>query len=255
MKVYGDISGYLKTFLRLRSRLPDGKDLALADLIDRGPQSKEVVEWFRLHGDSLLGNHEHMFLDFYGRITEGNAYEYPLYGNGIYLGNGGDKTLLSYGIDMAEFYSAKALKDKIPQEHIDFLKSRSWYKEENGFVFTHAPIIPRASLEEVSQFRNMRELESSLLWNRHLPKRREGVIQIYGHNSAEDCLVLCQKHQRGIYLHKFLEMYGTLAENKDEIFAICIDTANRGGKLSCLHVPSFTIYQEEILPGDEQRED
>lgn len=250
MKVYGDISGYLKTFLRLRARLPEGPDLALADLIDRGPHSNEVIEWFRKNGRSILGNHEHMFLDFYGVVTEGSAYEFPLYGNGVYLGNGGDKTLLSYGIDIAEFHSAKALKEKIPQEHIDYLKSLPWFVEEPGFVFTHAPIFPKAKLEEVSEFRNFQELKTSLIWNRFLPKPRAGVIQIYGHNSADDCLILCKSHQKGIYLKRFLELYGPLADNKEDIFAICIDTANKGGKLSCLHVPTFTIYQEEILPDD-----
>lgn len=253
MKVYGDISGYLKTFLRLRARLPEGRDLALADLIDRGPQSKQVIEWFMAHGESILGNHEHMFLDFYGQVTEGSSYEYPLYAaglNGAYLRNGGVATLQSYGIDQAEFLSRQALLEKIPTSHIDYLKGLSWYKEENGFIFTHAPIFPKAKLEDVSKFGNFRELEASLLWNRFKPRKIDNVIQIYGHNSAEDCLVFTQAHREGIYLAKFLATYGSLAENKSEIFAICLDTANRGDKLSCLHVPTFTIHQEEILPED-----
>ena len=245
MKIYGDISGFYDTFQTLRAKLPAGDDLSLGDMVDRGPKSNEVLEWFSKNGKAILANHEHMMQDFLRKLQEGSQYD-MLYGSHIWLGNGGDKTMMSYGIDHAEFFQSSTVFSKIPKEHIDFINNLPWFHQEPGFIFTHAPIMPRRDLAQVTTFKNAFELDNSILWNRVLPKPREGVIQIYGHNSAPDCLIHCKLHPRGIYLEKFRDMYGSLKDNKDDIFALCLDTAGRGGKLSALVLPEFEIYQEEI---------
>lgn len=225
--------------------MQSGEDLSLGDMIDRGPKSPQVLEWFRLNGAAILANHEHMMRDFVHAMKNSGTSATGLYGSHVWIGNGGDATLRAYGIDDVDFMNAPEVLSKIPSEHIAFLENLPWHKEIPGFLFTHAPILPRRTLEQVSSFKNMHELDASLLWNRVLPHPREGVIQVYGHNSAKDCLIHCRLHPRGIYLDKFREKYGSLKDNRNDIFAICLDTW-KSGKLSALDTEAFEIYQEDI---------
>lgn len=125
----GDIHGCFEKFRTLVEDhillKKEDQLVLLGDYIDRGSQSKEVVDYiinlqkqgFRLI--PLLGNHEAMLLD---------AYE-----NGRFLSqwiyNCGFATLESFGI--------KYLKD-LPQHYIDFFKSLLPYHSHENFLFVHA---------------------------------------------------------------------------------------------------------------------
>ena len=98
--VIGDIHGDLGQLERLLERLPvaDAGDTVvfLGDYVDRGPDSRGVVERLIEVADAypcefLLGNHESMLLDYLG--WEGPAY----FGADVFLPNGGAETLLWYG--------------------------------------------------------------------------------------------------------------------------------------------------------------
>ena len=65
MNIIGDIAGNYLTFLALIKKMPDDPIVSVGDMIDRGPRSKEVLEWFMRHGSALLGNHEHLMLSAY----------------------------------------------------------------------------------------------------------------------------------------------------------------------------------------------
>ena len=95
--VFGDIHGRYTTFRRLLDAIDYDSNTdviySVGDLIDRGPDSAPVVEFFQNeHCHAILGNHEHMVMcpDDWEDIW-------------MYPGNGGPATLRSleeYGVDL-----------------------------------------------------------------------------------------------------------------------------------------------------------
>lgn len=120
---------------------PDAdKDLLvfLGDYIDRGPDSKEVVDYLinlksrQTNMVCLLGNHEKMFMDY---LTDGKE-------KWGFLMNGGVETLKSYNID--ENDSKKVL----PKEHHAFFNSLRPYYETEDYIFVHAGLRAGIPLSE-----------------------------------------------------------------------------------------------------------
>jgi serine/threonine protein phosphatase 1 len=133
----GDIHGRLDKLLALLDQMeidPAEDELVfLGDYIDRGPESKEVVDHLiglaksGLKCTFLKGNHEEMFLDY--RLTGQN----PL----IFLYNGGTATLNSYG--QAD---AAAGQVELPAEHEAFYQELLLYYQKDGYLFVHAGLRP-----------------------------------------------------------------------------------------------------------------
>lgn len=90
MYIIGDVHGCAKSLERLLEKMPeDGQIFSTGDLIDRGPDSKKVISLcIQRRIRSVMGNHEHMFLDYIDGA--------PYYGKGTYLMNGGNKTIEDY---------------------------------------------------------------------------------------------------------------------------------------------------------------
>ncbi len=92
MIIVGDIHGNFKTFMALLDKIPqEEKDKGIVvsgDLIDRGPRSRQVVQYC-IDNDILvtIGNHEEMMIYSGGQ----SRWSMP------WVQNGGDKTLRSYG--------------------------------------------------------------------------------------------------------------------------------------------------------------
>jgi len=99
----GDIHGCLEPLDQLLEKIaprPEDELVFVGDYIDRGPQSREVVDRLLALPHRcvfLMGNHERMLLDFLAGEEED-----------IYLENGGRATLASYGGD----------PDHIPAAHL-----------------------------------------------------------------------------------------------------------------------------------------
>ena len=70
--------------------MPDEIPISVGDMIDRGPHSKEVLDFFLQNGKAILGNHEHMMLDHF---NGGGEYQ-----SRMWFLNGGNTTLESLGI-------------------------------------------------------------------------------------------------------------------------------------------------------------
>jgi serine/threonine protein phosphatase 1 len=127
--VIGDIHGCAATMRRLVEDtfrpLPGDRIYLLGDLIDRGPDSKGVLDFIfelREHGlsvDSIRGNHEDMFL-------QACDDRHQL---GMWTANGGLATLASFQADGP---------CEIPQRYRDFLGSLPHYILLEGFVIVHA---------------------------------------------------------------------------------------------------------------------
>jgi len=131
--VIGDIHGCLWPLKRLLAKLaprPGDEVIFIGDYIDRGPQSREVVEYLLTLPYPcvfLLGNHEKMLLDY----LSGND-------GGIYLPNGGLATLQSYGGNFT----------RIPPAHISFFRTLRPMYETPKFLFVHAGIRPMLALDQ-----------------------------------------------------------------------------------------------------------
>ena len=140
MNIFGDIAANYLTFLALLKQMPDDEVLSLGDFIDRGPRSKETLEWFQLHGKAVLGNHEHMLLDSYLCSLDPNRKSY--YSPGLWLDyNGGLATLRSYKSDFDR--NADQIHKVIPLSHIEYIQSLPLYLETDELFLSHAPLKPR----------------------------------------------------------------------------------------------------------------
>lgn len=223
-----DVAGQYETLMRLVAKMPREEILFLGDLIDRGPQSREVVE-FAMINKCVLGNHEDMAIDYH-RGTN-------IYDEGIWRCNGGDRTLASY-------------KNHLEEDHIKWFEGLPVFHESTHVFASHAPWDSALSLEEASEITrpgrgfliSSKQLApNSLIWNRHFPcdrrfRDKDGLIaepfgvkklQIFGHNS----------------------MWGLRRFDRedDTPFALCLD-ASSSKLLTGLHVDDetgkATIYQE-----------
>ncbi len=103
------------------------KLILLGDLIDRGSDSKEVLDTVILLLNSgfdvkcILGNHERMFLD---ALVDLNSLNH-------WMLNGGDKTLMSFLTSSIE---------KIPIRYFDLIRSFENYMVNDDFILVHAAL-------------------------------------------------------------------------------------------------------------------
>lgn len=156
----------------------------LGDLIDRGPQSAQVVERLRRYATEglatvfLAGNHEEVML----RVLAGQAEILV-----DWLRFGGTECLQSYGVDvdrivrMAPQQAVQHILGVIPSEHLEFLRSMGDTFRLGDYLFVHAGIRPGVPLSGQRQ--------SDLRWIRHpfLTDRRDhGFFVVHGHTIAED---------------------------------------------------------------------
>ncbi len=147
----GDIHGLYDKLERLLSELapslpPATRLVFLGDYVDRGPESKAVVErLMRLKRERpdtvlLMGNHERMLLDAHqGRDLL------------LWMVNGGAQTLASYGLEEHQAHL-------LPAEHVAFLRSLEPYHESQDHIFVHAGLVPGVPLAEQD--------EHDMLWIR-----------------------------------------------------------------------------------------
>lgn len=141
--VISDIHGMYKPFEQLLQHWhPQDKLVILGDLIDRGPQSLEVIRKVmtlkETYGDQVIfckGNHEELLLDF---------IRSPQIGYPMYIRNGGRQTLRSFLQDAPKevkelnpLAQAEYVKEHFTKE-LTFLKSGELHAIIGNVLFTHA---------------------------------------------------------------------------------------------------------------------
>ena len=174
----GDIHGCsqaLEAVLRAVEPQPDDTIVALGDYIDRGSDSRGVIErMLKLERECrlapLMGNHEVMLLDSLDRGVADSAW----------LLYGGKETLLSYG---------GRLED-IPESHRSFLKRLLSSFETETHFFVHANYQYDMPLADQPDY---------LLYWEHLdlspPRPHDGGKRaIVGHTSQKSCEILDLGH-------------------------------------------------------------
>ncbi len=132
--VIGDVHGYYEGLMRLLEAIAPASDdqvYFLGDLIDRGPQSSQVVDLVRQNNyQCLLGNHEQMLVNI---LTSENV---PLALMQAWLHSGGQATIASYP------------DTTISPEHLDWFKSLPTYIDLGDIWLTHAGVDPKKLLKE-----------------------------------------------------------------------------------------------------------
>ena len=175
--VIGDIHGCFETFLVLKKKLPSNAKICLVgDLIDRGPRSKEMLDYVIKNKILCVkGNHEE-FLEYSRLNARADA---------AWLSNGGREALNSYrgknhGIDI-----------KLIKEHQAFVKTLPIYldfdiKNNDGrrLVVSHSIIHKMWGKEENQNF------SDTVLWGRQIPKdKHPAIYNIFGHTPSNKPIV------------------------------------------------------------------
>jgi serine/threonine protein phosphatase 1 len=197
--VIGDIHGRLdlldqiirKIDLDLKqSHAADAVTVTLGDYIDRGPNSRGVLERL-VHNPfptpyvPLKGNHEELFEIFLGDPSLGNKWRQL----------GGLETLHSYGVPVSLLMigkgfgeAANLLREAVPQAHLEFVSSLRISASSKSFFLCHAGVRPGIPLE--------RQNPEDLLWIRgeFLSSRMDfGKRIVHGHTPAEQPEVLANR--------------------------------------------------------------
>jgi serine/threonine protein phosphatase 1 len=217
----GDIHGCLTAFTSLLDAVaprPEDQIIALGDYVDRGPDSRGVLDHLlALYAGgrviALRGNHDVMMLE--ARSGRDLAW----------LSVGGKQTLRSYGITDREidglvsggswFGDPEAVLSKIPERHWHFLEKicLPYYETENH-IFVHANLYPYLSLDEQPDY--------MLYW--------EKLDEPCPHMSGKTMICGHTRQKSGVPL--VLDS------------SVCIDTnVYDGGWLTCLDVLSGQVWQ------------
>jgi serine/threonine protein phosphatase 1 len=220
--VISDPHGCVKTLKALIAKLPKGVPITFAgDYIDRGSNSREVVEFIKSGGyDCVVGNHEVMMMDELKFETDKNGTEIAdvSYYHGIWLMNGGDKCLDSYEGNMAQL-----------KEHLAWFKTLPYfleYKDLKNAKGDHLLVTHTTAAEaweemnhESSQFKN------AVTWDRYpSPPKIEGIYNCYGHTPQKGGATV-KKH--------FACIDGGAYFNREPY-----------GRMIALQFPEMTIYEQ-----------
>lgn len=155
----GDVHGYCDILKQMHIKIHmDIKEnpiekitiIHLGDYINRGPQSREVIEYLmRLSQQNtqieyihLYGNHENAIIEFIDDPT-GQGREWYAWPN--------EKYLDSYGVDATEkdaVQLAKIIKETVPPSHFNFIRQLPHYFQIDDFLFVHNGPRPGIKLEE-----------------------------------------------------------------------------------------------------------
>lgn len=189
--VVGDIHGQLEQLETALDRIEKdggGRVIFLGDLIDRGANSRHVIETL-MQGQAegwdwhvLKGNHDRLAARF--------LQPQPMYDPQITIGLdwlapkiGGREMLASYGVtvtDQMRYYQIHAeAMAAVPQAHIDFLDGLLPSFDAGDFFCAHAGIRPGVPLAE--------QTEDDLCWIRNVflddPRPHPKLI-VHGHTAV-----------------------------------------------------------------------
>ena len=159
----------------------------LGDYIDRGPHSPDVLDILideplpGFEAVHLAGNHEDTLLRF---LTDGSVVE-------LWLEYGGIPTLHAYGVKPPAVDSSRdvlraqeELREKLPPEHLRFMRGLSLSHTEGDWFFVHAGCKPGVPLEA--------QAPEHALWIRgeFLECEKDfGKIVVHGHTVTDEPVV------------------------------------------------------------------
>lgn len=174
MFVIGDVHGCYKTLMSLVDKIltAGGKlqDICLVgDLVDRGPASKDVVQWAIDNNIyCVLGNHEQMMIDYHNKNE---------YSPGIWEMNGGEETLDSYNGDTDLF-----------TKHVEWMKKLPLYLEfpeiklvDRYLVVSHSNVGKVWDWSEERKTTAAEQFKQNIIWDRNGQEDQKSIYNIVGH--------------------------------------------------------------------------
>lgn len=238
--VIGDVHGCLDLLEQVvekvsaHNNMQPSKEVALVflgDVIDRGPDSRGVINYLRHSIPAfaqpyfVMGNHEESLLrGMWEDVSQLRAW----------LVNGGEECAVSYGIhpkDLAgksDSHILRILQEHIPSEDIEFLATFHDYVVFGDYLFVHAGIRPGRSLSDQTAH-DLRWIREPFLSSRD----RFTHVVVHGHTVCTEPVIRRNR--------------------------ICVDTgAYRSGVLSALMIdgPSRATIQAiaagETRPGPDE---
>jgi serine/threonine protein phosphatase 1 len=230
MRLYaiGDIHGQLDLLKimhrhiadELNSKPPaDWRIVHLGDYVDRGPDSKGVLDFLIAasardpRNVMLAGNHDAGFVDFMESPDP----------NGLFMAFGGIETALSYNVNLQRrglFKSSErtvqeghaALLNAVPATHLDALRALPRSFEAGDFFFCHAGVRPGIPLAD--------QLEHDLIWIRgefHAHAALYPKVIVHGHTPVAEVDVRANRVN-----------LDTGAYNTGKLSALTVDGVSKG---------------------------
>ena len=196
----GDIHGCLNELTSLHKKILihdkfDVKNdliIYLGDYIDRGKNSKEVINQIlklknkKIKTVNLMGNHDEFMIDFLFN-NKNNIKNW--------LNFGLDQTLRSYGIEVVDFIKdgfgddiidqlRNTLLSTMSEEHVNFFKDLELSFSSENYLFVHAGIDPKKTLED--------QTKEDFLWSRSKSffdkDFKAQKIIVHGHTPEENII-------------------------------------------------------------------
>lgn len=179
----GDIHGCRQKLESLLARLPYDRErdllIFLGDYINRGPQSREVIDLLCNlkrgvgHLVTLMGNHEYLLLEYQ---QSRDPALIPLLRK-LQI----ETTLASYGLkDLSRLHRL----DGLPEEHRQFLTGLHTSYETDTHIFVHAGLYPGLALaqQEPSALMEIRDVFLNSTYD-------FGKVVVFGHSTFQTPLV------------------------------------------------------------------
>ena len=220
INIIGDIAGRYDELMLLLEKMPEADlILCVGDLMDRGPKSRQVIEWFMKteNAESLYGNHEDLMVNSIEKGRDDN-----------WCRNGGVATLENFlpeGKTLEDYqYTKELIEDVVvPEDMIEWLKTRPMYYQTDDLFVSHAPV---TSLKHIPQDPYGRDYR--FIWNRNEPRKVQDKFMVFGHNG------------------KFRRCkWGDGTE-----VAMCIDNSH-SGRLTGMHWPTRELFSVDFLDREE----
>ncbi len=189
----GDVHGCLASLKNLldkieldRTSRPEKKSTVvfLGDLIDRGPSSREVLEFLMNYKPDwtnvvfLMGNHEEVMIEVLGGDISAMRSWFEF---------GGKACARSYGVDnfgqlhINPDHIMMALQRSVPKAHIRFISGFRDAFLFGEYLFVHAGIKPKVAIEDQSP-QDMRWIRARFLEY----KKPHPVMVVHGHTVVDD---------------------------------------------------------------------
>jgi serine/threonine protein phosphatase 1 len=189
-KIYiiGDVHGCIKTLKALVSQLPkDAKIVLVGDLVDRGTNSKEVIEFVRRNNyDCVIGNHELLMIKNTKILQEDKRYNI----NSWFNNAGGYETLKSYNKDIFNIFLI---------ENINWLNTLPYYleypniKDENNrhLVVSHSSVGKYWKYKDYEyDSYDFKSFLKHISWNRDSSiDDNTDIFNIFGHTPVSNVVV------------------------------------------------------------------